>query len=431
MREFAEIKISDWQDKYSSRINASNNKDNSVNRWFPILEGFSHDFVESIIAEQSEYPTVCLDPFAGGGTTPLTAQLKGIKCYSFEISPFMSQVCRAKLRNDYRLNEIEKIIEHIEFFLNRDITHEFRIGLKTISKNNSLKKWLFHKTALDSLLCIRKAIDISCEKYPKYKDLFYVTLGSIVLQFSNVYRDGKALRYRNNWEKRVHKRKDIYFAYLEKCKNIVFEDIKKLLNSQKQVESNLNYFHSGDCRKLIHNIDDELVDLVITSPPYLNSRDYTDSHMIELWLLGHISNYDELKILRGNTLRSHVQVNWGTYTLPNSLLLEKTVEKIFGYKEQFWNKNIPNMIAGYFCDLEQLLSSIMRKLKKNGKVYINVANSSYFGVVIETDRIIEEMAFNLGYKITDIRLARKIKTSSQQYGEVKWLRESVVVLSKS
>lgn len=83
---------------------------------------------------------------------------------------------------------------------NEKIVHDYKIGLKTISKSTKLKKWIYHKTALLSLLNIRKAIEIISVTNPKYFDILSVTLGSILLQFSNVFRDGKALKYRENWK---------------------------------------------------------------------------------------------------------------------------------------------------------------------------------------------------------------------------------------
>lgn len=424
------VNITDWNETYSGLVSATKNKNNTVNRWYPILEGYSTDFVEAVIKEQKEKPEICLDPFAGGGTTPLVAQSKGMKCYSFEVSPFMSQVCRAKLRNDYDISELVEIINMISSLLESGLKHGFKMGSKTSSKRPGHKKWLFHKTALDSLLCIRKAIDISCLGKEKYLDLLYVALASQIVIYSNVYRDGKALRYRNGWEKKFHKRKDIYLSFFNICNQSVLKDVEQIAKNNDTSGENIEYFHSGDCRLLLDNIDDSVVDLVITSPPYLNSRDYTDSHMLELWLLGHVTDYAMLRELRGKTMRSHVQVSWGDIAVPKSDILKIALAEINVYEDKFWNKNIPSMIAGYFSDIQIILEKLLVKMKKNGRIYMNVANSSYFGVVIKTDRIIEEIANNLGYNVEEIRLARKIKTSSQQFEKVKWLRESVIVMRK-
>ncbi|MFP3392013.1 hypothetical protein [Brevibacillus sp. SIMBA_040] len=427
MLSFNAAKIANWSEEYLNFVNANKNKKKSVNRWYPILEGFSHSFVESIIKEQKAGPITCLDPFSGGGTTPLTSQELGLRCHSFEISPFMSQVCRAKLRNDYSSMEFIEVVELIQRYLKEGIKHNYQIGLKTIKKNKKLEKWLFHKAAYDALLNIREAIDVACIQYPKYYDILYVALGSMMLHFSNVIRDGKALKYKLGWENKFVRKQNVYNTFIERCIKSVLPDIIQVEGKERKV-NNIDFFMSGDCRELVDTLENDSIDIVITSPPYLNSRDYTDSHMIELWMLGHVQSYEDVRELRRRTMRSHVQVKWGEIPLPSSKILENRIEKVLKYEKQFWNKGIPSMITGYFCDLEVLLRKLKAKVKVGGKLFINVANSSYFGVVIETDRIIEEISNNLGYKVREIRLARKIKTSSQQYEKVKWLRETVVVL---
>ena len=46
---------------------------------------------------------------------------------------------------------------------------------------------------------------------------------------------------------------------------------------------------------VFEKIPDQSVDLVITSPPYLNSRDYTDTYMVELKALGYMEDLNEIK----------------------------------------------------------------------------------------------------------------------------------------
>lgn len=97
---------------------------------------------------------------------------------------------------------------------------------------------------------------------------------------------------------------------------------------------------------------------------------------------------------------------------------------------KLWNKNIPNMIRGYFSEIQNLLIDIKEKLNKDAKVYINVSNSAYAGLIIEVDSIIAEIAENNGYVCEEIRIARFIKTSSQQAKTIdkQKMRESVIVL---
>ena len=183
-------------------------------------------------------------------------------------------------------------------------------------------------------------------------------------------------------------------------------------------------------RKKISLIENSSVDLIITSPPYLNSRDYTDIYMIELWMLDLVKNYENVKNLRQNTLRSHVQISFKELKPLNIKLLIDTIEELKKYREKFWNKNLLNMIIGYFEDMNILFSNLKNKLTDRGRVYFNVANSAYHGVLIEVDKIIAEIAIANGLQVEEIRVARYLKTSGQQKELIDKLRESVIVIKK-
>lgn len=84
-----------------------------------------------------------------------------------------------------------------------------------------------------------------------------------------------------------------------------------------------------DSRVGIENeVQDNTIDLVITSPPYLNSRDYTDTYMLELKTLGFTDSAAEIRKLREKTLRSHVQIKWEDDTQINNVLLTETLRKL-------------------------------------------------------------------------------------------------------
>lgn len=108
--------------------------------------------------------------------------------------------------------------------------------------------------------------------------------------------------------------------------------------------------------------------------------------------------------------------------------LKEVMSKILKRKRDLWNPNIPRMINGYFCDINDILSVLYGKLKSGSKVYIVVGNSFYKGIHIKVDEIITNIARNLSYQVIEIRIGRYAKTSGQQ--ESKKIRESVIVLRK-
>lgn len=422
----------DYTDIYKGLMQFDKNKNKYIHQWYSFVEGYSKDFIISILNELDFSPKLCLEPFAGSGTTPLELQKKNIPCISFEVNPFMFKLARVKMNTTYTIKGLKKNIDFIQNKIESYNKSEIEFNIpeyKSIVEKNQLDKWIFDKDVFTTINIIKSSIKNISDK--KYRELFEIIFASLFLKYSNVYRNGKCLSYKKNWKNINHNCEELKEEFLYKLKMITMEDIKKLNQyNKKELFSNKSNCIFGDMRKKISLIENSSVDLIITSPPYLNSRDYTDIYMIELWMLDLVKNYENVKNLRQNTLRSHVQISFKELKPLNIKLLIDTIEELKKYREKFWNKNLLNMIIGYFEDMNILFSNLKNKLTDRGRVYFNVANSAYHGVLIEVDKIIAEIAIANGLQVEEIRVARYLKTSGQQKELIDKLRESVIVIKK-
>ena len=422
----------DYTDIYKGLMQFDKNKNKYIHQWYSFVEGYSKDFIISILNELDFSPKLCLEPFAGSGTTPLELQKKNIPCISFEVNPFMFKLARVKMNTTYTIKGLKKNIDFIQNKIESYNKSEIEFNIpeyKSIVEKNQLDKWIFDKDVFTTINIIKSSIKNISDK--KYRELFEIIFASLFLRYSNVYRNGKCLSYKKNWKNINHNCEELKEEFLYKLKMITMEDIKKLNQyNKKELFSNKSNCIFGDMRKKISLIENSSVDLIITSPPYLNSRDYTDIYMIELWMLDLVKNYENVKNLRQNTLRSHVQISFKELKPLNIKLLIDTIEELKKYREKFWNKNLLNMIIGYFEDMNILFSNLKNKLTDRGRVYFNVANSAYHGVLIEVDKIIAEIAIANGLQVEEIRVARYLKTSGQQKELIDKLRESVIIIKK-
>ena len=429
----------DYSEEYGSIMQFGKNKSAYIHRWYPFVEGYSKEFILKIIEEyknsQKCEDIICLEPFAGSGTTPLELQDMGYLCYSFEVSPFMYDLACCKMETTYTTKSFDNYYEQISRYFDEPYIYseeKIETGFKTLVEHSGIDKWLLNREVRLGILDALEGIKQFRSK--KYQRLFKVALASILLEVSNVYRNGKCVSYKYNWKDTInYSRNDVHQIYLDRLKNVFRADILQLekIKSRKKLFSNREYCYQGDCRELIFNkIPDNTIDLVITSPPYLNSRDYTDTYMVELKALGYVENLTGLRQLREKTLRSHVQVKWGNLETLEIDILKQALEDIEKYRDRFWNRELPNMIRGYFLDINTLFSGLSKKMSANGMIFFNVANSAYYNVEIEVDRIVCKIAENNGFKVDEIREARRVKTSSQQKGVSDGLRESVIVIRK-
>lgn len=427
-------KLFDYTDLYSNLVTFNPNKNTSIHRWYPLVEGYSKDLVKSIINEQKIRPNVCFDPFGGIGTTALTCYEMGIECVSIEANPFFFDVSNVKTRyKNLSADTLEELIKKMTLSLSRqksNVKHP-ELESKTFFEQSERTKWIFHQSASNGIFDIVKSIDKICiNEFVAYKNVFKISLATILQEVSNVFKNGKCLSYKKNWKTKQYSRVEVHSLFLKHIRDVILEDLKNIPLKKNDFHRPNNVIF-GDARKEIKNIREE-IDIVITSPPYLNSRDYTDIYRLELWMLGYISTYENERKIRKSALTSHVQIQLPLVSYPLVEELETAVTYLESDKAILWNPNIPNMVRGYFNDIQNLLIDLKPKLSDNAKLYINVSNSAYSNHIIEVDVIIAKAAELIGYKCEEIRIARPIKTSSQQAKKmnIEKMRESVIVLTK-
>lgn len=429
MRDYPLI---DCTKKYHSIMVFDKNKNVLVHRWYPFVEGYSKEFIEDILQELPFIPQCAMEPFCGSGTTPVELQNHGIRCYSFEVSPFMHLLAKVKLERTYDEAILKSYRDKVAEALSNpenDIRSLEAIPFgDTVVKKNGLSKWNFHDTSLDGILDIRHAIRTKVED-ERYKNLFTIALASIILQTSNMFRNGKCLSYKKGWSDRIIARKEVHNLFLEKIDTVIAEDVR-ILTEQSSDIHNSEICNLGDVRKNIDKVPDNSLDLIITSPPYLNSRDYTDIYMLELKVLELVNSHEDLQALRKSTIRSHVQVKYSDINPIDNSRLKQCLKDMKKSDAKSWNSDILNMICGYFEDMQLLFSEFAKKMRSGGVIYFNVANSAYFGVEVPVDYIIGDIAEDCGFTVREIRKARDLKTSPQQSGLVGKLRESVLVIDK-
>jgi DNA modification methylase len=194
----------------------------------------------------------------------------------------------------------------------------------------------------------------------------------------------------------------------------------------------------GDARKVMVS-DGKRFKLCVTSPPYLNSFDYSDVYRPELFLGKFVHSNAELTTIRKSTIRSHVQASW---ELPERAsfgqLFTNVIAEVRSCSENLWDRRIPTMIQAYFEDMERILLRLRRLAVPGAAVWIVVATSAYAGVEVPVDFIIAEIAERSGWFLSDIGVIRHLRSSGQHINTLGedvsrtlHLRESVVILKTS
>jgi DNA modification methylase len=165
----------------------------------------------------------------------------------------------------------------------------------------------------------------------------------------------------------------------------------------------------GDARGM--DIEGESVDLVVTSPPYLNNIDYSKIYGLELSLLA--MSKAEASEMRMRAIRSFIGKQMEVVEMPQE------VGEI--------GERIP-IIGTYFSDMELAIAEMYRVLNEKGEAHITVSNSVIHETHVIVDEIFAQIAERIGFRETEIIVgAERIADVKPQ--KVK-TRESIVILRK-
>lgn len=394
-------------------------------RWYAFKEGFSSLLVQRAIDETKQdlgkRKLTVLDPFSGSGTTPLTSIQNGCDGIGLEVNPFMSFVSKTKCLQLSSYDSIEKELETI-LLDSKKLVESPLEGESTFCEKSGRDKWLFNLSVLRQYETIKKLI-----KESDYYDFFKLALISSIMSCCNAEKDGKCLRYKKNWQELDYNNEVLKSIFRKNVEDIIC-DLKSERNFNAKSKIEL-----GSSLKSIKDISNNSINLIVFSPPYLNTFDYSDIYRPELYLGDFVKNNAELRQIREETLRSHVQVNWKDHDKSSSIWATKIASQIEEKKNELWNTNIPNMINNYFYDMEVLFKELFRVSRKGAQLWFVVGTSSYAGIEIPVDLILADITSSIGWNPISINVLRKLRTSSQcSSEEVRKirLRESLIICKK-
>lgn len=421
----AELDLSTFLSQLKPDLPTSTNQgtgDAAFQRWFRVKEAFSPLFVRDVISHLPHPPSNCLDCFGGSGTTALTCQFMGIAPTTIELNPFLADLIEAKLTSfDARAVAADRLtISQTVDAVETALEVAYANAPPTLYEPGAGGRWIFDIDVMKRIAQYRGAIAALADE--SHRRLFTVILGSILIHLSNVVINGKGRRYRGSWQSNRRTARAVDLAFEAAYDNALF-DVSRLTRRAHPGFTLLR----GDARSRLGELTDTY-DLVLFSPPYPNSFDYTDIYNLELWVLGYLSSGEDNISLRRSTLRSHVQIKRDA-SMPDSLssTLAGVVAALDKVADRLWSRQIPGMVGSYFADLEVVMRECAQRLTPEGRIAMVVGDSRYADVVVPVARILAEVAEGLGLTTDRLQVLRPMRASAQQGGE-HLLSEDLLVL---
>ena len=424
--------------KLEDKVNFRHNKSLPIHQWVNWVPGFSAHLIEVCLDEflDKDQGKVC-DPFMGVGTTLLEAEKRGHETLGFEINPWASLVSKTKL--DSQNVDVDQFREKVQEFENwmtkkeRTIDQEFeeyegenfKEECSIIPDNSPPSGFrsridFFPAPAEIKVLSVFDFIDeIESERI---RNLFRVALGSKIVSFSN-YTYEPSLGTRTGAGKDLIENADVVGPLSSKLNQMV-SDIKKVWGNNREGKD--WEIIEGDLFENEEKLDGE-IDLIVTSPPYLNNYHYVRNTRPHLYWLGFGNDPSDFKYLSNDNFGKYwqkvreqeaIEINFDLE------VLEETIELIRSVKKEgstYGGNGWANYVATYFNDTYEFLKAFKKGMKPGATGIMIVGNSFIQGVNVDVPKLIEKLAEKIGLISKDVYLIqqKRVGTSIVNSGDRK------------
>jgi len=376
-------------------------------RWYPYLEGYSPQFVETVLSTYAPNARRVLDPFAGTGTTAFVAASLGKQAFYCEVNPVLQFMIDVKARvrllhADLRRMLAAELVATIttlpadiaQYPPSTDLDASFRA---TFGDSR-----YFSEAAFTHILQIRTWIDALHLRDSLLADVITVGALATLIPTSLMTRAGD-LRFKTAQESRQPV--DSPFMTLE----------MKLREMANDIRSDLEGIGAEPLliAESAHSLDKLpplAIDAVITSPPYVNGTNYFRNTKIELWFLRCLRTKQDLARYRAAAITAGINDVTVANTIQSSSPgVRRVVETL---AQRSYDARIPRMIDTYFADLEAVFASLANHLTPAATIAIDIGDSAYAGVHVPVDELLVEVMDPLGFERSAVVPLRQRKSRS-------------------
>lgn len=390
-------------------------KNTPFQRWYPYIEGYSTDFVKSLITNFDIKDTLIYEPFAGTGTTLFAADEEGLSTVYSEVNPLLqyliltkTKVLRAKesqrKKLSVNLKDIAKTLLHSLDKFEED--KSLREAYKTLFVDSKY----FSDEKLSQILKFRSYIDIVKLEDELLADTLTIAILSCLLPVSHLKKAGD-VRFKT--EKELEKEFTTFDKILPQKITDIAEDV---LNFNYTLRTNHELILSN--AKNISRINDLKIGAIITSPPYLNGTNYFRNTKVELWFLRYLQYENDLRFFRDQALTSGINDVKKEYAYVNGLdisskskILKSTLIEL---NMKAYDSRIPIMAKSYFEEMYRIFNDCKEHLNNNAKILIDIGDSIFCGVHINTDEILIELLTELDFRLIDNKILRKRRSRNKE-----------------
>jgi DNA modification methylase len=420
----------------NGEINKLETADLSAHNWYRFILSYPphlvRDYLNRFGADSS---TVCLDPFCGTATTPVECKKLGVPSIGVESHPmafFAGQV-----KTDWTPDP-DSLLAHAADIAYETIRELERDGIsdepKDVKQKIRAKNLKALPTESASLLLAN-----SISPLPLHKAL---TLLEKIGDRSRYHRHqllalAKALVTKIG---NLHFGPEVGVGPAKLDAAVVapwLDNIIAMVADLRQVRGNCHVSSKiirADAREIQKVLNPNSVDMVITSPPYPNEKDYTRTTRLESVLLGMLHTKLDLKSIKRGLMRSNTRNVYKGDDDDAWVVSHTEIQRIANKIEQRrvemgktsgFERMYAKVTKLYFGGMARHFNDLKAVLRPGAQLaYVVGDQASYLRVMIRTGQLLADIAKQQGYEVLGIDLFRtRLATATGDQ-----LREEIVLL---
>lgn len=412
-------------------------EDRPIHGWYRFVLSFPPHLVREYLNKfDARSGQTILDPFCGTGTTLVESKLHGIRTIGIEANPVAALASAVKTNWSINPHDLRRtaskigreaqrflpavgsppdsqlVCEQPTLYGTLDLTEE----QNKLILQGSISPMPLHRT-----LYLRSLIESSD---PGLRDHQRIALAWTIVNTASNLRFGPEVGVTSPKQDA-----DVVADWVDHV-----ERMAKDLSEIQRFRDCESIVHMADARTIPSEIPDCSVDLVFTSPPYPNEKDYTRTTRLESVILGYISSKQDLRNLKRGLIRSNTRNVYITDAddlevqfIPEIQRLASEIEKkrIELGKTSGFERLYHRVTKLYFGGMARHFRELRRVLKPGALLgYVVGDQASYLRVMIRTGELIGQIAEREGFELVGIDLFRtRYATATKEQ-----LREEVVIL---
>mgnify|MGYP002395821398 CR=1 FL=1 len=395
------------------------NREEPMHRWVPWIAGFSASFVGEILDREldSSKAGKVLDPFAGVGTTLIESLRRNRDVVGFEINPYAALACQVKIEAlRFQPRSVRKLAHELESYLRsrlRDGSAAPRSAPPTAFRTHDP----FFSPAVERQVLVAKDF-IAEQQQDGARRLLRLALGSVMVGMSN-YSYEPSLGRRIAAGKKMILDADVAGILRDKLLHMALdlEILQRSLPETKRQPTaqvfNESYLEFGAQRLGIASVD-----VLVTSPPYLNNYHYVRNTRPHMFWLDFVTDTAELHELEASsfgkfwqTVRSEPDLALA-FSYPDLEVKLRELRSVNSDKGPYGGPGWANYAVTYFNDCARFCEVTAQIMKPGGLVVVVIGNNILQGIEFKTDEIFAHIAQKSGFEIQGLHRVRKKRTGS-------------------